>query len=126
VAPSAGTAPPAASSTADDGAQRAAEQFAAALRESETRDRQKKERQAAAKAREDELADARGALDRAIAAVRTAKASGTGAVEADTAWKAAKAKVIELETGQAPSWAASLGSSPQVSPDPASESPGDD
>ena len=53
----------------------------------------------------DDLADARRVLERAIEAVRDAKRAGRGGVEADAAWKAAKARVIELETGEAPAWA---------------------
>lgn len=44
------------------------------------------------------------ALDKAIAAAKRARASGKGVPEADLAWRQAKARVIELETGQAPDW----------------------
>lgn len=43
-------------------------------------------------------------LDRAIAAAKAARANGRGIAEADAAWKRAKARVIELETGAAPAW----------------------
>jgi hypothetical protein len=101
--------------------------FAAALKETEARDEVQREkdrqhREAAAQKAADEqahatsLAQARRDLDRAIAAVRTAKSNGRSTVEADAVWKAAKARVIELETGVAPAWAPSA---------PADESPGD-
>jgi hypothetical protein len=90
--------------------------FAAALRESDARDtanreraRQQKEaadaKAAAAVAAANALKDAHRDLDRAIRAVRDAKAAGRSTVEADVVWKAAKARVIELETGERPSWA---------------------
>lgn len=47
---------------------------------------------------------ARAALDRAIAGAKAARAGGRGMAEADAAWKQAKARVIELETGEAPAW----------------------
>lgn len=43
-------------------------------------------------------------LERAIAAAKAARASGRGIAEADAAWKQAKARMIELETGAAPAW----------------------
>jgi hypothetical protein len=90
--------------------------FAAALKETDARDKAQRERDrqqreaaaqkaAAEQAHASALAQARRDLDRAIAAVRSAKSNGRSTVEADAAWKAAKAKVIELETGAAPSWA---------------------
>ncbi len=94
-----------------------AEQFAAAMRESEERDKAARERnrlQQEAKARHDAevaahaqaLVAARRDLERAIDAVRAAKRDGTSAVAADETWKVAKARVIELETGTPPAWAA--------------------
>jgi hypothetical protein len=63
------------------------------------------ERQAAlAAAHAAALGTARRALDKAIATAKAARASGRGIAEADSAWKAAKAKVIELETGAPPAW----------------------
>jgi hypothetical protein len=90
--------------------------FAAALKESEALDKAKREkererqeaeaaRKAEARAQADALATARRDLERAIQAVRDAKRNGRSTVEADAAWKAAKARVIELETGTAPTWA---------------------
>jgi hypothetical protein len=38
--------------------------------------------------------------------VKEAQRSGKGAAAADVAWRAAKAELIELETGEPPSWAA--------------------
>lgn len=94
----------------------AAERFLAAVKESEKRDKAQRERERSERAERDRvaaeqkaqanaLADARRDLDRAIAAVRRAKEVGQGRAEADAAWKAAKARVIELETGVAPAWA---------------------
>ena len=93
-----------------------AELFAAALKESEARDKVQREKERQAKdaadrkaaeqrAHADALTAARRELDRAIQAVRDAKRDGRSTVEADVRWKAAKARVIELETGAPPSWA---------------------
>ncbi len=66
------------------------------------------------------LANARRQLERAIAAAKAARASGNGVAEADNAWKLAKARVIELETGQDPGWI------PKPAPEPeAGEHAGD-
>lgn len=92
------------------------ERFAAALKESEQRDRADRQkaqqakddtarRAADAASHADDLRQARRALERAVEAVRTAKQQGRGRPEADEAWKVAKARVIELETGERPSWA---------------------
>jgi hypothetical protein len=43
-------------------------------------------------------------LDRAISAAKAARASGRDVAAADAAWKQAKARVIELETGAPPAW----------------------
>ena len=43
-------------------------------------------------------------LDKAIASAKSARGSGRGVAEADLAWRRAKARVIELETGEAPAW----------------------
>jgi uncharacterized membrane protein YqiK len=43
-------------------------------------------------------------LGKAIAAAKAAHASGKGVAEADLAWRRAKARVIELESGEAPDW----------------------
>jgi hypothetical protein len=92
------------------------ERFAAALKDSEKADRARKAReqqeradaahraeQAAEKA--NALKSAQRELARAVDGVRSAKERGKGRAEADEAWKVAKARVIELETGTAPSWA---------------------
>lgn len=44
-------------------------------------------------------------LEQAIAAVKQARSSGSGAAGADEAYRAAKAEVLELETGERPDWA---------------------
>lgn len=93
-----------------------AELFAAAVKESEARDKVQREKERQAKeaadrkaaeqrAHADALTAARRELDRAIQAVRDAKRDGRSTVDADARWKAAKARVIELETGEAPTWA---------------------
>jgi hypothetical protein len=90
--------------------------FAAAVKESEARDKaqrdkERQQRDAAAqrvadeRALADALKDAQRELDRCIGAVRAAKRDGRSTVEADVRWKAAKARVIELETGARPTWA---------------------
>lgn len=92
------------------------ERFAAALKESERADAAARDRARQAKAEATRAADAKAAhatslatarrdLERAVEAVRAAKQSGRGRAEADAAWKVAKARVIELETGTAPTWA---------------------
>lgn len=92
------------------------ERFAAALKDSEQAERAQKARQqqeradAASRAEQaaahaNALTAARRELERAVDAVRTAKQVGRGRAEADEAWKVAKALVIELETGTAPTWA---------------------
>ena len=69
------------------------------------------EREAAARAAElaaehaAKLDRARRELERAIAAVKRSRGSGTGATQADAAYRAAKAEVVELETGERPPWA---------------------
>jgi hypothetical protein len=44
-------------------------------------------------------------LDKAIAAAKAAHHSGKGVEQADLAWRDAKARVIELDTGERPDWA---------------------
>ena len=51
------------------------------------------------------LARAKKELERAIAAVKSSRASGVGAAEADVAYRTAKAEVVELESGERPAWA---------------------
>jgi hypothetical protein len=96
--------------------QTALQRFAAALAESEEREKAAK---AADRARRDEearvaseaashernLQQARRDLDRAIAAVKQAKQNGRSTVAADEEWKRAKALVMQLETGERPKWA---------------------
>lgn len=50
------------------------------------------------------LAAARRDVERAIAEIKRARAAGASTGEADAAWKLAKARVIELETGRSPDW----------------------
>ena len=50
------------------------------------------------------VAAAKARVERSIAAAKLARSSGTGVAEADEEWKAAKAALIELETGEAPGW----------------------
>ena len=57
-------------------------------------------------------------LDTAIAAAKAAHHSGKGVEEADLAWREAKARVIELETGERPDWA-------PARPEPIADSDGD-
>jgi hypothetical protein len=92
------------------------EQFAALLRESTERERAEQERQrlereaaeAAARAATEHaaaLAAARRELERAIDGAREARRARSGVEAADEAWRQAKARVIELETGVPPPWA---------------------
>lgn len=80
-------------------------QFAAALRETEARKAAERERRQAERTKAEELDVARAELERAIGAVRRAQRSRSGIAEADAAWRAAKARVLELETGARPEWA---------------------
>lgn len=109
--------------------QRDLERFAAALKDSEKADKAAKEKEhkarderdqavATANAKAAETTDAKRELERAVEAVRRAKASGRGRAEADAAWKVAKARVIELETGTAPSWAPKPEPAPEPAPEP--------
>lgn len=86
------------------------------MKESASAERAGRERERAAQAERVRQADeaaahekaliaARRDLERAVEAVRQAKQVGKGRVAADDAWKVAKARLIELETGVAPSWA---------------------
>jgi hypothetical protein len=91
--------------------------FGALLRESAAREEAERQRlrrerdEAAVLARaEAERAaaqrDAQRELDRAIAELRRARERRSGVAAAESAWRAAKARVIEFETGAPPSWAA--------------------
>jgi len=112
-APTASTA--SAASRSDD----AIERFAAALRASEEREEAELARQRAARAHADTLAAAQLDLEQAIEQVRSARRKGNGVAEADAAWRQAKARVIELETGVPPEWADSM-------PSPDADEPGHD
>jgi hypothetical protein len=92
------------------------EQFAALIRQSSERDRVEQERRQAARdqaraeataatARAAALEGARRDVERAIGDAREARRRGVSVVAADDAWRRAKARLIELETGAAPSWA---------------------
>jgi hypothetical protein len=48
---------------------------------------------------------ARRELEQAIGAARDARRTGSGIDAADAAWRHAKARLIELETGAPPEWA---------------------
>lgn len=116
--------------------QRDLERFAAALKESEKADKAKQQRTAQAGAKARELSDAQAELQRAVEAVRQAKQSGKGRAEADAAWKVAKARVIELETGARPSWAPAVAEpaadepaaaeEPAADPETAADEPAED
>lgn len=91
-------------------------QFGLMLRASAEREQAERERKAAAareaaerakaaRAHDDALRQARRELERAIERVKAARDRRSGVVDADAAWRAAKARVIELETGAAPDWA---------------------
>jgi hypothetical protein len=92
------------------------EQFAASLRESAAREQARRERarldqqraREAATAAADHAAAldaARRELDQAINGARAARRAGAGVAAADAAWRRAKARVIELESGAPPEWA---------------------
>lgn len=84
---------------------------AAADREREQRDRLRLERQhardaeRAAAAHAVALDTARRDLEQAIVAARAARRAGSGVAATDAAWRQAKARLIELETGSPPEWA---------------------
>ena len=92
------------------------EQFAMLLRESAERERAAQERHRLERQRARDAADraaahgvaldaARRELEDAIREAREARRAGSGVVAADEAWRQAKARVIELETGAPPDWA---------------------
>lgn len=83
-----------------------AEREEAAAAESERRRADARAKRRAADERAGAIDAARRDLDRAIAGVRRAKADRRGEQDADATWRAAKARLIELETGEAPEWAA--------------------
>ena len=51
------------------------------------------------------LEDARRELEHAISGVHEARRAGSGVAASDAAWRQAKARLIELETGAPPEWA---------------------
>ena len=131
VAPDRRPSPAATADPAD-----AVERFAAALKESERREKAERERKAKEKAdadrraaekaaHADALGSAKRDLERAIEAVRAAKANGRGRAEADAAWKAAKARVVELETGERPAWAPVPPAATDEVPDEMNDAPAD-
>src|SRR5262249_46306764 len=63
-------------------------------------------RKAAAEEEANRLQRAQEAHQRAVEMVKEAKRTGKGRAEADAAWRAAKADLLELETGKRPTWAA--------------------
>ena len=86
------------------------------LRQSAERDRLERERQQlaqqqareAAQAEQEHAAALESAqrdLEQAILAARGARRRGAGIGPADEAWRRAKARLIELETGSPPAWA---------------------
>ena len=94
-----------------------AERFAQAIRDHEEADRRaaqaKLDRKAEAERRKvaavehaANLERAKAAHKRAVELVKEAQRSGKGAAAADLVWRAAKADLIELETGERPAWAA--------------------
>jgi hypothetical protein len=106
------------------------EQFATLLRESAEReraaqDRSRLERQRArdaassAAAHAAALEAARRKLEDAIRDAREARRAGAGAAAADEAWRQAKARLIELETGAPPDWARRDASDARVANDSA-------
>ena len=108
------------------------ERFAAALKESASADRAAREREREERAEVARKADEAAAhekallaagreLKRAVEAVRQAKQMGKGRAAADDAWKVAKAHLIELETGVAPSWAPKAAPEPEDDAQPAED-----
>jgi hypothetical protein len=108
-----------------------AERFARAVRDSEEADRRaaqavrdrlaaEVQRKLDAEQHAARLAAAQAAHRRAVEMVKEATRSGKGAVEADQAWRAAKAELIEVETGRPPAWAPRP---PEPAPEPEAGSP---
>jgi hypothetical protein len=92
------------------------EQFATLLRESAERERAAQDRHRVERQRARDAADsaaahavaldaARHKLEVAIRDAREARRAGSGVAAADEAWRQAKARLIELETGAPPDWA---------------------
>ena len=85
--------------------QESAARDAEAARRAEQQRADAKTARRAAEERAVALRSAQRDLDRAIDAVRRARSERRGEAEADAAWRDAKARVIELETGARPEWA---------------------
>jgi hypothetical protein len=111
------------------------ERFALAVRESEEAERRKlqaaKDRKTEALRRKTEAAEHKARLEaaqaahrRAVEMVKEAKRTGKGTVEADQAWRLAKAELIEVETGQPPAWAPRPAEA-ETEPEPESAGPED-
>jgi hypothetical protein len=82
------------------------EQFATLLRESAERERAAQDRIRLERQQARDTADsARRKLEDAIRVAREARRAGSGITAADDAWRQAKARLIELETGAPPDWA---------------------
>jgi hypothetical protein len=87
-----------------------------AERERVERDRRRIEREQARRAAEASAAHAaaldaaRLELEHAIGNAREARRAGSGVAAADAAWRRAKARLIELETGAPPEWARHIAS----------------
>lgn len=80
--------------------------FNEGLRQTEQRKHDERQRKRQNESAANQLADAQARLDRAIAAIKRARQNGgKAAAEADAEWKAAKAEVLFLETGERPAWA---------------------
>jgi hypothetical protein len=93
-----------------------AERFAQSLRDSEEADRRAKQAAVDRKVEAERIKNeaiehaermqrAKAAHQRSVELVKEAKRTGRGAAEADVAWRAAKAELLELETGKRPAWA---------------------
>ncbi len=74
------------------------------VRQEQARKREEADRRKRAAEHAKAVEQAKRQLDRAIAAAKQARSAGDGVAEADEAWKQAKARLIELETGEAPDW----------------------
>jgi hypothetical protein len=107
------------------------ERFAMAVRETEERARRAKQaaadrktealrRKTEAAAHKVRLETAQAAHHHAVEMVKQATRTGRGVAEADQAWRLAKAELIEVETGQPPTWAPKP-AEPEPEPDAESE-----
>jgi hypothetical protein len=98
------------------GQQDPVEQFATLLRESAEREQAEQERRRLERLQAREAAEtaaahaaaletARRELEQAIRDARAARRAGSGVAATDEAWRRAKTRLIELETGAPPGWA---------------------